>query len=119
MSERYTLGPDIDLDEEVVLDKAGRRITEARAEQLAEDTLREVRRGRPSLSGEPESSPRVSFRIPEQLRGFASSSRRNAKCGPYRRSPARHWSATSLSSALVVAREWPGSHANCTRAQLI
>lgn len=68
MSKRYTLGPDVDLDEEVVLDKAGRRITEARAEQIAEETLREVRRGRPSLSGDPENSPRVSFRIPEQLR---------------------------------------------------
>jgi predicted DNA-binding protein len=68
MSERYTLGPDVDLDQEVVLDKSGRRITEARAEQIAEETLREVRRGRPSLSGEPENSPRVSFRIPEQLR---------------------------------------------------
>lgn len=62
------LGPDIDLDEEIVLDKAGRRITEARAEQIAEETLRQVRRGRPSLSGESENSPRLSFRIPEQLR---------------------------------------------------
>jgi hypothetical protein len=68
MSERYQLGPDIDLDEEVVLDKAGRRITEARAERIAEETLRQVRPGRPSLSGDPENSPRVSFRIPEQLR---------------------------------------------------
>lgn len=68
MSERYVIGPDIDLDHEVVLDGDGERITEARAEEIAAETLLQVRRGRPSLSGEPENSPRISFRIPEQLR---------------------------------------------------
>ena len=43
---RYVLGPDIDLDKEVVLDKRGRRITEARAQQLARQILREVAAGR-------------------------------------------------------------------------
>jgi len=65
---KYEIGPDIDLEEEVVLDKDGSRITEARAREIAEETLQQVRRGRPSLSGTPENSPRVSFRIPEQLR---------------------------------------------------
>jgi predicted HicB family RNase H-like nuclease len=57
---------DIDLDEEVVLDAKGERITEARAEQLADETMREVyrRRGQPSLSGEHAPSPRLSFRVP-------------------------------------------------------
>ncbi len=68
MSERYQIGPDIDLDQEVILDGDGERITEARAKEIATETLRHVRRGRPSLSGDPENSPRVSFRIPEQLR---------------------------------------------------
>jgi len=68
VSERYVIGPYIDLDQDVVVDGDGERITEARAEEIAAETLRQVRRGRPSLSGEPETSPRVSFRIPEQLR---------------------------------------------------
>lgn len=66
MSE-YTFGPDIDLDDEVVLDRDGQRITEERARQIAEDTLDEVRRGRPSLSSPGTHSPHVSFRVPEQL----------------------------------------------------
>ena len=64
---KYTLGPDIDLDEEVVRDRDGRRITEERAEEIAAETLDEVRRGRPSLSAPGTHSPHVSFRVPEQL----------------------------------------------------
>lgn len=33
MSDKHTLGPDIDLDYEVVVDRRGRRVTEARAEK--------------------------------------------------------------------------------------
>ena len=44
MNKKYTLGPDIDLDTEVVVDERGRRITEARAEQIAEETLQEIAR---------------------------------------------------------------------------
>lgn len=67
---KYRIGPDINLDEEVVLDTDGTRITEARSQEIAEETIHEVRRrrGRPSLSGEQESSPQLAFRIPEQLR---------------------------------------------------
>jgi hypothetical protein len=65
---RYSIGPDIDLDQEEVRDRAGRRITERRAREIAEDTLEQARRGRPSLTGESDTSPRVSFRVPEQLR---------------------------------------------------
>ena len=39
MSAKYVAGPDIDLDDEVVYDKQGQRITEARARQIARDTL--------------------------------------------------------------------------------
>ena len=38
MSAKYVAGPDIDLDDEVVYDKRGQRITEARARQIARDT---------------------------------------------------------------------------------
>ena len=65
--KEYTLGPDIDLDKEVVLDSTGERITEARAEEMAEYAIQQVRRGRPSLSSNRQHSPQISFRVPEQL----------------------------------------------------
>lgn len=61
------VGPDIDLDVEVVRDRAGRRITEADAERLAEEALTQVR-GRPSLSGQAAHSPQVSFRVAPDVR---------------------------------------------------
>jgi ribbon-helix-helix CopG family protein len=65
---KYALGPDIDLDSEEVLEPDGTRLTEARAQELAEQTLRAVR-GRPSLTGPGQRSPRVSFRLPaDELR---------------------------------------------------
>lgn len=70
MSEKakYTLGPDIDLDTEEVYEPDGTRLNEARAQELAEQTLRAVR-GRPSLTGPGRHSPRVSFRLPaDELR---------------------------------------------------
>jgi predicted HicB family RNase H-like nuclease len=70
MAENYRLGDDVDLDVEDVRLKDGTRLTDKRAEQIAEDVLRR-RRGRPSLAGDAETSPRVSFRIPEQLRRTA------------------------------------------------
>jgi transcriptional regulator with XRE-family HTH domain len=44
--DTYVFGPDIDLDIEVVLDKQGNRITEARAQEIALETLREFRASR-------------------------------------------------------------------------
>jgi hypothetical protein len=64
---KYVDAGDIDLDEEVVLDSNGNRITEARAEEMAEHALRAVR-GRPSLTGASRHSPRVSFRLPDHER---------------------------------------------------
>jgi len=61
---RYVDGGDIDLDEEVVLDSNGNRVTEARAQEMAEHALRAVR-GRPSLTRTGHHSPRVSFRLPD------------------------------------------------------
>ena len=65
--KEYTLGPDIDLDEEVVLDSHGERITEARAEEWAKAAIEYARRGRPSLTGATRHSPQISFRVPETL----------------------------------------------------
>ena len=65
--KKYTLDADIDLDTEVVLDKRGDRITEARAREMAEYAVEQARRGRPSLTGRGRHSPQVSFRVPEDL----------------------------------------------------
>lgn len=68
MSPKYVVGPDIDLDHEVVRDKKGRRITERRARQLAEDALEKAGVGRPSLTAPGRRSPEVKARVPEELR---------------------------------------------------
>lgn len=75
MSERYTIGPDADLDAEDVRDSRGNRITREYVERAVADLVDpdtpvevvEVRRGRPSLSGGSAHSPRVSFRVPPEL----------------------------------------------------
>ena len=55
MPDKHVLGPDVDLDVEVVRDKKGRRITEARARRLAEQALAkagsDVRRSTPPEPG--------------------------------------------------------------------
>jgi hypothetical protein len=65
---KYVLGPDIDLDVEVVRDKKGRRITEARAERLAEEALAKAGVGRPSLTAPGARSPEVKARVPAELK---------------------------------------------------
>lgn len=52
--EKYVLGPDIDLNIEVVLDNQGNRITEARAQEIALETLREFRISRTDQIGKQE-----------------------------------------------------------------
>lgn len=79
--KKFTIGPDaviedVDLDQEEVRLPDGSRLTEQRAEELARDTLAEIRRrnlvpGRKSLSGGPTHSPRVSFRLPAEERELA------------------------------------------------
>ncbi len=64
---KYTLGPDVDLDKEVVLDSNGRRITEARARQIARRT-HELAVGRPSLSSPGVHSPEIKARVPLKLK---------------------------------------------------
>ena len=65
---KYIWGPDVDLDKEVVLDKRGRRITEARAAQISRQILREVAAGRPSLTGTGKVSPEVKARVPQAMK---------------------------------------------------
>lgn len=66
---------DIDLDDAEVI-VGGERLTEARAEQLAEETLREVRKrnlvpGRKALGGDGSHSPTIQVRVPAELREAA------------------------------------------------
>lgn len=76
----YVIGPDatiedVDLDKEEIYVE-GERFTEARAEQLAEETARLAREarernlipGRKSLSGGSKHSPLVQFRVSETTR---------------------------------------------------
>ena len=51
---KYVFGPDIDLDIEVVLDNQGNRITEARAQEIVLETLREFRASRADEIGKQE-----------------------------------------------------------------
>jgi len=82
-----TVGPDVDLDREVIVDSQGRRVTEEYIERILERVLpvdtskaqpiepeAAVRRltGRPSLTGKPAHSPRVSFRASPELRDRAA-----------------------------------------------
>ncbi|RIQ13243.1 ribbon-helix-helix domain-containing protein [Jiangella rhizosphaerae] len=78
---KYIDGGDIDLDEEVVLDSRGNRITEAIAEEMAEHALKRGR-GRPALTpGARGHSPEVRARVPEELRDrlVAQASREHRK----------------------------------------
>jgi hypothetical protein len=63
---RYTLGPDIDLDVEEITEPDGSRLTEPRAQIIAEEALSEIRRGRPALGHEPRKagrSPQITVRV--------------------------------------------------------
>lgn len=64
---KYTLGRDVDLDKEVVLDTNGRRITEARARRIARET-HDLVVGRPSLSSPGVHSPEIKARVPMKLK---------------------------------------------------
>jgi len=78
---RYVVGPDstiedVDLDQEDVRLRDGRRLTEELAEQLAREGVAEARRrnlipGGKSLSGDGRHSPTVQFRVPDTLRAAA------------------------------------------------
>lgn len=63
----YTLGRNVNLDKEVVLDSNGRRITEARARQIARQT-HDLAVGRPSLSSPGVHSPEIKARVPMKLK---------------------------------------------------
>jgi len=67
MTRKYTTGPDIDLDVDVVRDKRGARITGERAATMAEQALQQTGAGRPSLTAPGRRSPEVKARVPAEL----------------------------------------------------
>jgi len=64
---RPRVGKDVDLSKTVVLDRNGRRLTNSRAEKIAQDALKQVV-GRPSLTGARKISPEVKARVPQSLK---------------------------------------------------
>jgi predicted HicB family RNase H-like nuclease len=64
------IGPDVDLDREDVRLADGTRLTEQNVEEFVADVRR--RGGRPSLTGEAATSPRIVFRVTPGVRDRAA-----------------------------------------------
>ena len=64
---KYVWGKDVDLGKTVVLDKQGNRLTNARAEKIAQEIVKQAT-GRPSLTGPKKVSPEVKARVPQKLK---------------------------------------------------
>lgn len=64
MGKKYTAGPPVDLDKEIVRDKRGLRIDQQYVNEVLEaaDAVRPP--GRPSLAGKPGTSPQIAVRLP-------------------------------------------------------
>ncbi len=61
---KYVFDKYVDLGEHEVYEADGTRVTEARADEIVAEVLADVnRRGRPSLTGKPEHSPQIQFRV--------------------------------------------------------
>ncbi|MBV9313199.1 MAG: hypothetical protein JO100_05510 [Pseudonocardia sp.] len=93
MSDPHRLGDDVDLDTKDIRDRQGRRITVEYAERAAEEALKIARTSRPALGISSQHSPRMSFRIPEQI-GAALNSARRQKAAQCRNSPGKRSNAT-------------------------
>ena len=64
---KYVWGKDVDLGKTIVLDKKGNRLTNARAEKIAQEIVKHAT-GRPSLTGPKKVSPEVKARVPQKLK---------------------------------------------------
>lgn len=78
MSSQRIVGPEIDLDSEVLVDSKGRRVDRAYVDRALAEVEEDVARraGRPSLTGESAHSPHVSFRITPELKARAEQAAR-------------------------------------------
>jgi hypothetical protein len=64
---KYTIGPDIDLNKTIIRDKNGKRITNRRAEKMANEAIEALIR-RQQLSDESIKSPQAKSRLLAALR---------------------------------------------------
>ena len=67
LKTRYVIGPDVELEREIIRLKNGKRLTSKLAEKLAKQAIRQVA-GRPSLSGTSIESPQLKIRVPVKLK---------------------------------------------------
>jgi len=67
MKRKIKVGPDVDLDSEVVLLPDGTRLTNKLAAKMARDAIKQVR-GRPSLTAIAVESPQLKVRVPVKLK---------------------------------------------------
>ena len=64
---KYVWGLDVDLNKTIVLDKQGNRLTNARAEKISQEIIKQAT-GRPSLTGPRKVSPEIKARVPQKLK---------------------------------------------------
>jgi hypothetical protein len=67
MKRKITVGPDVDLDSDVVLLPDGTRLTNKLAVKMAREAIKQVR-GRPSLTATSVESPQLKVRVPVKLK---------------------------------------------------
>jgi len=67
IKRKIKVGPDVDLDSEVVLLPDGTRLTNKLAAKMARDAIKQVR-GRPSLTAVAVESPQLKVRVPVKLK---------------------------------------------------
>lgn len=82
MTRKYRIGPYVDLDKEPITLPSGRVLDEAAANEMARETLRELRRGRPSLHGDSGPSPEVRFRLEPHVKAALDSLARDRGVTP-------------------------------------
>ena len=67
MKPKYVVGPDVDLNSEIVLLPDGTRLTNKLAAKMARNAIKQVR-GRPSLTAVAVESPQLKVRVPVKLK---------------------------------------------------
>jgi hypothetical protein len=67
VKRNIVVGPDVDLNAEVVLLPDGTRLTNKLAAKMARDAIKQVR-GRPSLTAVAVESPQLKVRVPVKLK---------------------------------------------------
>ena len=67
IKRKVKVGPDVDLDSEVVLLPDGTRLTNKLAAKMARNAIKQVR-GRPSLTAVAVESPQLKVRVPAKLK---------------------------------------------------